>query len=408
MPEEEQTSVRPPTPGERLRRARERTGRSRVVVAGQLGRSEDWLKRAEKSEKGLPVPELVALARVLGVRNLAELIGDAEMVVIPARRSAHPVVPDIREAIEAVELAPLAPTVTAVELGERVARAWRLWHVSAQPRADAGALLPQLIRDGRRALRFFEGLERRQAAAALSEAYALAEQVLAWVADAPLVWLSADRCMSAAEQADRPGVLAGAAWVVGNVWRSTGREEDAWQLAQQACGSLESSLADSEEGRALWGACQLHSAVTAARLGRVGDALRCVDEADRMARRTAPGYAHPWTVFGQANTDLTAVSVMVDLKRSKSALESASLVDPARVPSVMRQSRLWLDTALAYQGQGDWNGVYHNLERAVAVSVEAMTYHPLSRGLADELVHAGGPQVQQQARVLARRIGLAA
>jgi len=69
------------------------------------------------------------------------------------------------------------------------------------------------------ALRTLEGQERRDAAAALSGAYALSEQVLAWVADAPLLWLAADRWMAATEIADDPVTLASASWVLGNVWR---------------------------------------------------------------------------------------------------------------------------------------------------------------------------------------------
>lgn len=46
----------------------------------------------------------------------------------------------------------------------RVDRAWRLWHMSATPRADAGAMLPGLIRDGRRALRTLERRRPRRGA----------------------------------------------------------------------------------------------------------------------------------------------------------------------------------------------------------------------------------------------------
>lgn len=52
------------------------------------------------------------------------------------------------------------------------------------------------------------------------------------MSDWALLWLSADRCMASAEQADDPAALAGAAWVVGNVWRATGREDDAYRLVR--------------------------------------------------------------------------------------------------------------------------------------------------------------------------------
>ena len=226
------------------------------------------------------------LAEVLGVRDLAELTGGTSVDIGLSRRSGHPVVPALREAIEGVDLVAVAPSVAPDELLRRADRAWQIWHTSPTPRAAAGALLPQLIRDGRRAARARAGRDRRAVYIALASAYALAEQVLAWVADSALLWLAADRCMECAQQADDPDTLAGAAWVLGNVWRSTGREEEAWGLVQDASSLLEPYLADgSDQSRALWGANQLHASITAARLGREGDALRCLDQAATMTSR---------------------------------------------------------------------------------------------------------------------------
>ncbi|WP_157186501.1 helix-turn-helix domain-containing protein, partial [Nocardia jiangxiensis] len=242
------------TIGERIQIIRTRTGKSRAVVAGLVGRSEDWLRDVEKGRLQNPPPldMLLQLAQVLGVRDLTEITGEHELLVGVARRAGHPVVPAIREAIEGVDLAGNAPLVDGDELQARVEHAWRVWHESENPRADAGAMLPSLITDGRRAMRRAEGRHRRTAAAALVGAYVLSEQVLAWVADSPLLWLAADRAMGAAEVADDPVSLAAASWVLGNVWRSTGREEDAYRLAQDAVTLLEPRLDDSANARALW------------------------------------------------------------------------------------------------------------------------------------------------------------
>lgn len=395
--------------GERIQIIRTRTGKSRAVVAGLVGRSEEWLRDVERGRQGAPGLEmLLKLGQALGVRDLTELTGEHELLVGLSRRAGHPVVPAIREAIESVDLTPAASAVDPAELQARVERAWRLWHTSMTPRADAGAMLPELIRDGRRALRTLDGQERRTAAAALSGAYALSEQVLAWVADSPLLWLAADRCMAAAEIADDPVTLASASWVLGNVWRSTGREEDAYRLAQDAVALLEPRLDGNREAQALWGSCHLHSAITAARLGREGDALRSVDSAMGMARALPAGSAHPWTLFGVANAEVTAVSVMVDMRKSGGALEAASVVDPDAVPSVDRQARLWLELARAYGLQKDWLGTLGALRTAVSASEESMRCHPLSRNLAAELVTHGGKIVEREARALAGRLGVTA
>ncbi|MBF5002414.1 helix-turn-helix transcriptional regulator [Nocardia sp. BSTN01] len=398
------------TIGARIQEIRVRKGVSRGVIAGLVGMSEEWLRDVEKGRRKdvPPLDMLLKIGQALAVRDLTEITGEHELLVGVSRRAGHPVVPAIREAIESVDLTPVAPAVDPTELRARVERAWRLWHTSTTPRADAGAMLPDLIRDGRRALRTLSGQPRRDAAAALSGAYALSEQVLAWVADAPLLWLAADRCMSAAEIADDPITLAAASWVLGNVWRSTSREEDAYRLTQDAIALLEPRLDGDQDAQALWGSCHLHSAITAARLGREGDALRGIDQAMGMARALPAGTAHPWTLFGVENAEISAVSVQVDMRKSGGALEAASVVDPDAIPSVDRRARMWLELSRAYGQQKDWIGTLGALKTATAVSEESMRCHPLSRNLAAELVDRGGKIVEREARSLANRLGVTA
>lgn len=397
--------------GERIQILRQRKGKSRAVVAGMVGRSESWLKDIEKGRRLPPrLDMLIKLAEAIGVRDLVELTGQTQMGFSLERRHGHPVVAEIQDAIESAHLRisldePTAPAALAAN----VSRAWSLWHTSPTPRADAGALLPQLIRDGRRAVRVLDGTERRQTYMALSSAYALAEQVLAWVSTPALLWLAADRCMDAAQQADDPETLATAAWVLGNVWRATGREEDAWLLMQDAAELLEPQLVDGPDSvRATWGACQLHGSITAARLGREGDAMRSLDNADRMADQLPNGYAHPEVLFGRPNTDLTGVSVWVDLHRSGSALDHSHRVDPDGIPSIDRRARLWLEMARAYSQRKDHTSTLHVLQKAATVSEESMRCHPIARELAGELVTVGGRLIEREARSLAHRLGMTA
>jgi hypothetical protein len=127
-----------------------------------------------------------------------------------------------------------------------------------------------------------------------------------------------------------------------------------------------------------------------------------------MARALPSGSAHPWTLFGVANTDVTAVSVQVDMRKSGGALDAASVVDPDAVPSVDRRARLWLELSRAYGQQRDWIGTLGALKTAAAVSEESMRCHPLSRNLAAEIVTHGGRIIEREARALANRIGVTA
>lgn len=178
---------------------------------------------------------LVRIAEAIGVRELSELIGDQGFPLGMLRRSGHDAVPAIREAIEVTPLAVRHdPMPDTGSLADRAASAWRTWHASPTPRADVGRVLPELLRECQRAVRVLDGADRRCAYGTLSEVYALCEQALAWVAEPALLWLTADRCMHAAQQADDPLTLGGAAWVMGNVQRATSREEDAVALVNEA------------------------------------------------------------------------------------------------------------------------------------------------------------------------------
>jgi transcriptional regulator with XRE-family HTH domain len=70
------------TTGERIRHLRERRGMTRVVLANLVGYSADWLKRIEAGQRGVSIPALVRLARVLRVDDLSVLIdGQVEIPV---------------------------------------------------------------------------------------------------------------------------------------------------------------------------------------------------------------------------------------------------------------------------------------------------------------------------------------
>jgi transcriptional regulator with XRE-family HTH domain len=395
--------------GVRIQTLRERRGKSRAVVASLVGKSEEWLKKVERGRLQPPrLDMLVRLAEALGLSDLAEITGQQTWSLPMSTRAGHDSVPAVREAIEAHPMTvPDGTPPDAAELVVRAADAWALWHTSVEPRTAVGAILPRIITEGRRAIRVLDGPELRQAHAALANAYALAEQLLAWVADSPLLWLAADRCMASAEQADDPATLALAAWVVGNVWRATGREEDAYLLALDAADLLEPQLAGADDTpRALWGAVRLHSALTAGRMGREGDALRLLDDGAAMAARLPGGYAHPSTLFGAPNAALAGVSVHVDLQQGGRAITAADAVDPDSIPSVDRRARLWLELARGYRQRKDNTAALHVLQRATATSTESMRCHPLARTLASELVTSGGRIVERDARALAATLGL--
>src|SRR5262249_45319141 len=163
-----------------------------------------------------------------------------------------------------------------------------------------------------------------------------------------------DRGMAAAQVADDPLALGGAAWTIGMMLRGGGRMDESLRLVHDAAQVLEPHLPDAPaDWRGMWGALQLHAANTAARAGREGDAWAHWDRAETAVRRLPAGYSHPWTAFGAANADLHGVSLTVDLWKSRDSLRRAERIDPDTIPSRERRGRFFVEMARGHHAAGD-------------------------------------------------------
>jgi hypothetical protein len=319
----------------------------------------------------------------------------------------HDAVPAIREAVRDPLLTVPASSVDVAALAARTAGAWLLWHQSSQHRTDVGRILPRLVTDARIAARVAEGQDRRAASAVLADVYALVQHEVVWASEVELNWTAADRAMAAAQDADTPAALAGAAWTLGMVQRSAGDTDGALTLVRDAAGLLEPRLEDADDDtRALYGALQLHAATTAARAGREGDAWRHWDTASTTTERLPGGYYHPWTMFGTANVKLHAVSISADLSRSAEARNRAEEIDPEEIPSRERRSRLSVEIARAYYQKRDYPAMLYWLETAYQTSADSVRYSPTARQMTSDAVDHGGPLISRRARSLAGSIGL--
>jgi transcriptional regulator with XRE-family HTH domain len=401
--------------GERIQILRERKGLTRPVLAGLVGMSASWLKGIERGTRLPPrLPLLVKLAEALAVGDVAVLagtdmdIGGATSVPLASfARIPHDAVPAIREAVRDPLLVIPAGPVDVATLASRAADAWLLWHHSPQHRTDVGRVLPRLVTDARIAARAAAGPDRRGANAVLADVYALVQHEVVWASEAELTWTVADRAMTAAQEADMPTALAGAAWTLGMVQRSAGDTDGALTLAQEAAALLEPRLEDADdELRALFGALQLHAATTCARAGREGDAWAHWDAARNTAGRLTEHYHHPWTMFGDSNVKLHAVSIAADLSRSAEARTSAEGIDAEEIPSRERRGRLGVEIARAYYQRRDYPAMLHWLEEAYRTSADSVRFSPSARQMAADAVDHGGALISRRARSLAGSVGL--
>jgi transcriptional regulator with XRE-family HTH domain len=401
--------------GERIRALRESRGMSRPVLAQQCGRGVDWLKKIELGQRELTSHALLLrLAAALQVSDLSMITGGASEVAapVPLGRLNHPSLPAIWEAVMGRPLSVgVAPSVrpNPARLQGRVDEAWRLWHASAHNRTEVGALLPGLIRDAEAAVRALDGKLRRAALVALSDVYRLTGQATAYIAPAELAWVVADRAMMAAQDADDPAAIAAAAWNLGNILRETSYPDDALRVVTEAADLIRPGLETGpEDWRGVYGALQLHAAVTHAREGSEGDAWRCWEKGNQVAKSLPVSYVHPSTVFGRANADFHAVSVHTDLMRSRQALNAADEIDPDTMPSTERQARLWVEVARGHLQRGDRTAALMVMKIACDTGIETVQYTPSARTVAADLWRKAPRALRPEAQRVAELVGVAA
>lgn len=387
--------------GTRLRAHRERAGKTRAVLGGLVGRSEEWVKALENGRLLTPrLPMLLRLAEVLDIADLADLTGDQSLPVASVTRAGHPAADQVAAAMQRAAVTAGEPAAVDVLHG-LVDQAWALWHRSTTERTAIAAVLPGLLDDARRCARRLDGPGRRRALVELARVYHLAQLYVAHQPYPELVWLAADRAMLAAQDADDPGAIAAAAWYYAHVYRSAAQVDAAEQVLVDAV-DLVDPAADGEQ-RARWGQLQLGLALGHAKAGRAGQAWRAWDAADEAAGRLAG--VHPWLMFGAAATAAYAVTIETDLCRPGEAIRRADAADYRALPSHTRRAGHLIEAARAHLLRREEVAAVHLLGRALRESVDTVRHHPYARTAALELSGRRGT-VGEDARELALAIGL--
>ncbi|WP_434592858.1 helix-turn-helix domain-containing protein [Streptomyces sp. A5-4] len=405
------SSESPLTFGQRVRRARERRGLTRAVVGGLVGRSAEWVKAIETDRLHMPrLPLLLRMADVLGV-DLTAFTGDERLAVATYSKATHMDLPVVKDALTAYHFRSPEESEepqSADTLLGRVQHGWQLWHAPGDHRSRIATIVPRLLSDLQYAARELEGAERRRVLVGLAETYHLVQLYLSFQPAGELVMLTGDRAMSAAQDADSPRAIAGAAWYMNHVFRDAGEAHEARvDLAMKAAELLRNTDSSHEE-LARWGLLQLAAALSYAKVGRSGEAWRHWDHASDAAGRLGEGYSHPWLIFGPGMVDAYRLTMHNDLVQSRSAIEVATNIDLAPMPSATRRSFHHVEAARAYSMEGEKLAVVHLLRKAHEESPETVRYNLFARTALPDLVANGPAIVRADAQFLAEELGVPA
>lgn len=394
------------TIGQRIQYLRERQGKTRPVVAGLLGKSTSWLKAVENGRLQPPrLPVLLKIADVLGVRDVAELVGDQRIPESVSAGPGHPALSAVRDAITALDLAPVRETPSLDHLRSRLDTAWAARHASPNHRTTLGELLPGLVRDADAAVRGTEGARRREAQALLAGTMNLAQMFVAYQPDSVLLWRTAERAMNAARESDDPRAIAGAVWFLNQVHRDAGQWDRSASVVREGIAMLDPLMPNAgADIRAMWGALQFEAAYTAARTGEQGTAWYHWDEADRAARTLPSTYFQPWTSFSRVVMGAHATTIPVELRQGGEAVRQAARTDAEAIPSRPRRARHIIEAARGHHLRDDRPATFALLGQAYEAAPETIRFNGPARSILVELLDDAS--LGREAHELAERVGV--
>ncbi|MER6088584.1 helix-turn-helix domain-containing protein [Streptomyces bluensis] len=396
------------TIGERVAWYRHRRGLSQEVLAGLVGRTADWLSKAENNRIELDrLSVITSLAEALDV-SLGDLLAEPTLMEWSSD-SGNRTVPALRTALMDYRLlTPLLGSPPADEppalpdLRANVVEILDAYQASRY--GFATRRLPSLLADALAASRAYSGPEGQESHAQLALAYQGAAMVLGKVGETELAWLAADRGLTAAQHSGRNAVIGSLFRAVTHCLLATGRFAAAIQLVNDAAAVMQPKLGKADdEYVSVYGTLFLTGAMAAARANDRATTQAFLREANENAQRLGADANHLWTAFGPTNVAIHCVAAAGELGDIQIAVDLGPRIDTSGLP-VERRVRHSIEVARALSA---WN----RTDEALAVLLEAeqdapeqVRHHYMSRELVIGWIRGTRGRPSQTVAGLARRL----
>ncbi|POX52608.1 helix-turn-helix domain-containing protein [Streptomyces sp. Ru72] len=374
------------TIGERVAWYRRRRGMSQEVLAGLVGRTVDWLSKAENNRleldrlsviKSLADALDVTLGDLLAEPTLMDWTADSGTRTVPALRSA---LMNYRQLTPLLGVTTEGEPTPLDELKDSVAEVWDAYQDSRY--GFATRRLPLVLADALIAAQAYQGRERERAHELMAMTYQGAAMVLTKVGETDLAWIAADRGLAAAQQSDNAAVTGSLFRSVTHCLLSNGRFDAAVQLVSAAADYLRPGLREaSPEFLSIYGTLFLAGSMAAARADDRSTTRDFLAEADQAAQRLGRDANHMWTAFGPTNVAIHRVATAAELGDMQVAVDLGPQVDTSGLP-IERRTRHNLEVARALSA-------HNRMDDALSMILEAEQWAPeqvRSHYLARELV----------------------
>ncbi|MFE2016983.1 helix-turn-helix domain-containing protein [Streptomyces sp. NPDC059499] len=393
--------------GDRIARLRRRRKLTQEGLAERAGISVDVVRKLEQGVRSTArLTTLNALAGALDVEP-SNLVGQPSTFevrdeqeqpsVLALRQAVSPVADLLGEESDPEESPSLSDLRAALRSTERVRREGRL--------SEIGALLPQLIKDARAAVRAHTGAEAASAQSVLAEAYQVAATTLTALGKEDAAFTALERAAEAARKGDDPHLeavgMSSLAWVL----TKQGRLADAERVATTAAERIEPRFRSRPVELSVWGILLLRAATAAVRAGRHDTVRELLNLASAAAARIGTDRLDYATPFGPTNVGVAKVNFLVEMEDGAEALRTARSVPELQSLPPTWLARFHVDRALAFSELDKREGAVQALLAAERVAPEWMRYHSTSRRLVTDLRGRERRRVSPVAE-LADRLGL--
>jgi hypothetical protein len=350
-----------------------------------VGRSADWLQKAENNRIELDRLSVIRLlAEVLDV-SIGDLIGEPVLLDWTAD-SRTQTVPALRAVL--IDYSQLSPFLAGddaddpLPLDQLALRVRDVFDGYQQSRFGyVTAQAPGLLQSAVLAARTADGAATGRAHELLALSYQAAASVLTKLGEADLAWIAADRGLAAAQHSDNQVVLGSLFRSVAHTLLSTGRFKPAVQLVDRAAAVLSPGLGTAGgEMLSVYGSLFLAGAMAASRAEDRSTTQDFLREAEESARRLGRDANYLWTAFGPTNVAIHRVNTAMELGDVQIALDIGPALDTSGLPTE-RRVRHALELARAYSARNrsdDGLAVVLDAER---MAPEQVRHHYISRQL---------------------------
>lgn len=376
------------TIGERIRYYRTRRGMSQEVLAGLVGRTEDWLSKVENNRIDLDRLSVirrladaldVAIGDLVAEPTLLDWTTDSGTRTVPALRT---VLMDYRHVTPLLAVPTIGngepPSLDALQ--RDISDVFDAYQASRY--GYVTGRIPLVLSDAMHAARAAEHADQARTQGLLALAYQCAVAVLTKLGETDLAWIASERGLAAAQQADNPLILGSLLRSVTHALHATGRFRAAVQLAEAAAGILQPYLSTrTDDGMlSVYGSLFLTGAVAASRADDRQATTTFLTEAQDAADRLGRDANLLWTAFGPTNVAIHRVSTAMELGDVQIALDLGPRVDASALP-VERQVRHAIETARAYSARNRRDDALTTLLNAEQLAPEQVKHHAISRQL---------------------------